>query len=84
MQLTWSAQLNEFGRKVTQRLGKLGSLLNPSSFLYPTTKDSALFQNQLVRLVILFVLLSEDVLLKNTWKIKSVELKRLSIVTGAQ
>jgi hypothetical protein len=81
MQLTWSAQVNDFGRKVAQRPGKLGSRLNPSSGLYNrrfcvVSKPGRMSGDA-------FVLLSEDLFFENTCRIKFVELKSLPTATCA-
>jgi hypothetical protein len=46
-QLTWSAHVNQVGKKAAQRLGMLGPLLNRRSGL--SVKNGVLFYKQLIR-----------------------------------
>jgi hypothetical protein len=80
--LTWSAHVNQVGKKVAQRLGVLGSLLNRRSGLF--IRNGILFYKKLIRPMMDYTCpIWRSAARSHVWKLQVLQSKCLRIATNA-
>jgi hypothetical protein len=80
-QLTWSANVNQVGKKAAQRLGVLGPLLNRSGL---SVRNGVLLYEQLIRLMMVYTCsIWRSAARNHVRKLQVLRSKSLRIVTDA-